>query len=219
MRNQSNASLPCRACNAACVRSGAGGGSRLSAARLIRLLQSRGLDAIGGRDPAAPDRFIAALHIPDDQLLVVAGHHPTPALLDHRLQQRAFRELYLDLQATPTPAGKLFVMDAKGDGLQVSRERDESFDIVYENGTKTTAFDGDWKGQKLTESDTAAILPRSIASTLTCWPRSSWRWKSRRSADSSHSWHRSRLRVRENEATALDSADDRSGSRCSCRSC
>ena len=128
-------------------------GSRLSAARLIRLLQSRGLDAIGGRDPAAPDRFIAALHIPDDQLLVVAGHHPTPALLDHRLQQRAFRELYLDLQATPTPAGKLFVMDAKGDGLQVSRERGESFDIVYENGTKTTAFDGDWKGQKLTESE------------------------------------------------------------------
>jgi hypothetical protein len=127
--------------------------SRQTAARLIQLLQSRGLDAVAARDPAAPDRFIAALHVPGDQLLVVAGHHPTPALLDHRLQQRAFRELYLDLQATPTPAGKLFVMDAKGDGLQVSRERGEAFDIVYENGTKSTAFDGDWKGQKLTESE------------------------------------------------------------------
>jgi len=128
-------------------------GSREPAAKLTQLLQSRGLDAIGARDPAAPDRFIAALHIPGDQLLVVAGHHPTPALLDHRIQQKAFRELYLDLQATPTPKGKLFVMDSRGDGLQASREPGQSFDIVYEDATKTTAFDGDWKGQKLSESE------------------------------------------------------------------
>ena len=128
-------------------------GSQEPAAKLIQLLQSRGVDANGARDPATPDRFIAALHIPGDQLLVVAGHHPTPALLDHRIQQKAFRELYLDLQATPTPKGKLFVMDSRGDGLQASRERGESFDIVYEDGTKTTAFDGDWEGQKLSESE------------------------------------------------------------------
>ena len=128
-------------------------GSGGPAAKLIHLLQSRGLDAIGAGDPAAPDRFIAALHIPGDQLLVVAGQHPTPALLAHRIQQKAFRELYLDLQATPTPKGKLFVMDSRGDGLQASRERGESFDIVYEDGTKTTAFDGDWNGQKLSESE------------------------------------------------------------------
>jgi hypothetical protein len=128
-------------------------GSRAAAARLSQLLESRGLDAIGARDPAAADRFIAALHIPGDQLLVVAGHHPTPALLDHRIQQKAFRELYLDLQATPTPKGKLFVMDSRGDGLRASREQGESFDIVYEDGTKTTAFDGDWEGQKLNESE------------------------------------------------------------------
>ena len=128
-------------------------GSRDTATKLIQLLQSRGLDAIGARDPSAPDRFVAALYIPGDQLLVVAGHHPTPALLNQRLQQRAFRELYLDLQATPTPAGKLFVMDSHGDGLQASRERGESFDIVYEDGTKTTPFDGDWEGQKLSEAE------------------------------------------------------------------
>lgn len=55
--------------------------------------------------PSAPDRFVAALYIRGDELLVVAGHHPSPALLSQRLQQQAFRDFYLDLQATPTPAG------------------------------------------------------------------------------------------------------------------
>ena len=127
--------------------------SQAAAKTLVQLLQSHGLDTIGARDPAAPDRFVAALSIPGDQLLVVAGTHPTPDLLNLRIQQKAFRDLDLDLQATPTPKGKLFVMDSGGNGLRASREPGEPFDIVYEDGTKRTSFDGDWKGQKMSESE------------------------------------------------------------------
>lgn len=128
------------------------GGSDAAATRLVELLKAKGLDTIGARDPATQDRFVAALHVAD-QLLVVAGHHPAPALLDQRLEMKAYRELYLDLQATPTPKGKLFIMDSGGNGLQVTRQSGLPFDMVYEDGTRSTSFDGDWKGQKLSESE------------------------------------------------------------------
>ena len=83
--------------------------SATAAATLTGLLTARNLDAIAAADPAAADRFIAALYIPGDQLLVVAGSHSTPAFLRRRLEQTQYRDLYVDLQATPTPNGKLFV--------------------------------------------------------------------------------------------------------------
>jgi hypothetical protein len=127
--------------------------SATAAATLTGLLTARNLDAIAAADPAAADRFIAALYIPGDQLLVVAGSHSTPAFLRRRLEQTQYRDLYVDLQATPTPNGKLFVMDSSADGLRASRERDRSFDIVYRDGTRQTLLNGDWEGQKLTETE------------------------------------------------------------------
>jgi hypothetical protein len=127
--------------------------SATAAGTLTGLLRSENLDTIGAADPAVPDRFIAALYISGGQLLVVAATHPTPALLRLRLEQKKYRDLYLDLQGTPTPKGKLFVMDWGADGLQPSRRRDQSFDIAYENGTRQTSFNGDWEGQKLTEAE------------------------------------------------------------------
>jgi hypothetical protein len=44
-------------------------------------------------------------------------------------------------------------MDSGADGLRPSRERDQSFDIVYQDGTRQTSFNGDWEGQKLTEAE------------------------------------------------------------------
>jgi hypothetical protein len=120
---------------------------------LTGLLGAHNLDSIAAVDPAVADRFIAALYIPGQQLLVVAGKHPTPMLLRQRLQQKQYRDAYVDLQATPTPNGKLFVMDSGADGLRPSRERDRAFDIVYQDGTRQTSFNGDWEGQKLTEAE------------------------------------------------------------------
>jgi hypothetical protein len=101
--------------------------SQAAAKTLVQLLQSHGLirsahGTLQRRTGSLP------LYIPGDQLLVVTGTHQTPDLLNLRIQQTTFRDLYLDLQATLAPKGKLFVMDSGGNGLRASRPG-ELFDI------------------------------------------------------------------------------------------
>jgi hypothetical protein len=44
-------------------------------------------------------------------------------------------------------------MDLGGDGLRDTREKNEPFDIVYRNGRDQISYDGDWKQQKMSESE------------------------------------------------------------------
>lgn len=118
--------------------------------QLVTAMQESGLDAIAARDPAAPDRFIAALAFPGTQLLVVSAPYPAPASLDAYLAQRQYREVYTALQQSSIKDGKVFIQDLGGDGLQPGT--DGSVDIMYENVTVQTIFDGNWKKQHLTES-------------------------------------------------------------------
>src|SRR5512145_2019496 len=63
-------------------------GTSASAAKvkeLIALMQSKKLEAIAARDPEASGRFVAALHIPGVQLLVVSAVYDKPSELDSRL--------------------------------------------------------------------------------------------------------------------------------------
>jgi hypothetical protein len=126
--------------------------SPAAAASLVSALNAGHLDAIAAQDPAAADRFVAALFIPGTQLLVVSGAHPTPELLQGRLARREYRDLYIDLQSTPSATGRFFVQDFRADGLH-DAQRGEPFDIVSENGTTQTSFNGDWKAQQLSEEE------------------------------------------------------------------
>lgn len=115
---------------------------------LIRSLNDASLDAIATVDPTEPGAFVAALHIKGGQLLVVRAHHPSVAALSARLAARQFRDVYLDLQATPTTNGKLFVMDVGADGLPSEPDQPTNVDVVYEDGTRQTMFNGA-RAQKL----------------------------------------------------------------------
>src|SRR3954469_6717550 len=90
----------------------AAGNSTQAAHRLLEVLDAAKLDAIAAPDPSEPGAFVAALHIPGSQLLVVRARHPSTDALAGRLAGGQFRDIYIDLQATPTTEGKLFVMDA-----------------------------------------------------------------------------------------------------------
>ena len=48
----------------------------------------------------------------------------------------------MDLQATPTPHGKVFVMDSGADGLPRDTESPSHVDVVYEDGTRQIMFNG-----------------------------------------------------------------------------
>jgi hypothetical protein len=123
-------------------------GSASAARRLIDALNDARLDAIAAADPTEPGAFIAALHIKGGQLLVVRAHHPSVEAVSARLAAQQFRDVYIDLQATPTTRGKYFVMDSGADGLPLDSDQPANVDVVYEDGIRQTMFNGA-RAQKL----------------------------------------------------------------------
>ena len=115
------------------------GKSREPARKLVQLLEARHLTAVATTDPQAPGRFIAAMYIPGSQLLVVGASNPSVEAVRYRIQHGQYQDVYLDLQATPTVDGKLFIQDAAADGLTWSAEGSD-VDVAYEDGARTTLF-------------------------------------------------------------------------------
>jgi hypothetical protein len=121
------------------------------AAELGAAMSERQLEAIAVRDSAVPNRYIAAMHFPNVQLLVVAGQSPSPAYLDALIAERKYKDVYLALQHTAVPSTKVFFHDMGADGLPA--EARDSVDVLYEQVTTQTTFNGDWKRQGLSRRD------------------------------------------------------------------
>jgi hypothetical protein len=124
--------------------------SKAATRTLIEQMQSRQADAVAVRDPENPARFIAALHVPG-QLLVVSASHPSADLVASRLERGEFRNVYMDLQATPQQDSKFFVQDLNADGLELEG-RGQAYDIIYD-GRDSLACDGEWKSAKMKEDE------------------------------------------------------------------
>jgi hypothetical protein len=134
-----------------------------AARELTHALDGLRLDAIAVADPEEPGRFVAALYIPASQLLVIGAHHPSVDGILHRLTMRQYREVYLDLQGTPTAQDKFFVQDAGADGILSALPGSGDVDVLYENGVRQTLFNGDVKAQRLTSAEYDAKLAAADA--------------------------------------------------------
>jgi hypothetical protein len=128
------------------------GKSRAAAQRLGEALDRLKLDSIAAPDPSAPDTFVAALYFTDAQLLVVSAQYAVPSLLETKLTNREYRDIYIDLNSASVAGTKTFVMDQGADGLVVKPEESQGAD-TWEQSNKTLTFDGDWRGAKLSEQD------------------------------------------------------------------
>jgi hypothetical protein len=120
------------------------------AKQLTDAMSTAGADALAVRDPEAPGRAIAVLAFPQSQLLVIAGAYPDQTTLDALLANRMYRDVYSGLQQPTANQGKVFFQDMGCDGLDPAGR--SSVDIMYENATSQTIFDGDWKKQKISQS-------------------------------------------------------------------
>jgi hypothetical protein len=121
-----------------------------AAGELVGLMTSRNLQAIAAEDPESPGRFVAAMLVPDVQLLAVAGSSTSPDYLRAMIAQGNYSEAYSTLHAAVVPDTKIFFQDMGCDGL--AGEEDEAVDIMYERNTQQTIFNGDWKAQKLSKN-------------------------------------------------------------------
>jgi hypothetical protein len=126
--------------------------SAVLAKQLAAALDAVQLDSIAAKDPSSPDTFIGALYFKGMQLLVVSARYTAPSLLTEKLAQKNYRDVYIDLNSASVPESKVFVEDLGVDGLKAKHEENTPFDS-YEAAGKRTAFDGDWKKQKISEQD------------------------------------------------------------------
>jgi hypothetical protein len=125
--------------------------SSAAAKQLAEVLDRLKLDSMAAPDPSEPGAFVAALYFQGAQLLVVSAKYSAPSLLVDKLAKKDYRDVYIDLNAASMAGTKIFVMDQAADGLS-ARPIDGAADS-WEQGNKTTAFDGDWKRAKVSEED------------------------------------------------------------------
>jgi hypothetical protein len=122
------------------------------AKQLTAALDAAKIDSIAAKDPTRAGTYVAALYFPGTQLLVISAQYAAPTVLDQKLVKKEYRDIYLDLYASPMPGTKVFIEDFSTDGFKVKPDTDTSPD-GYETGGKRMAFDGNWKDQKLSESE------------------------------------------------------------------
>ena len=120
-----------------------------AAKQLAAALTQHKLDAIAAHDPDDPDRFIAALYFPGVQLLVVSARYPAPSLIESKLAQKQFRDVYLDLQSSPVTGSSMFFQDMNADGL--CTDRSQAADVMYNGSATPTIFDAAWEKRKISE--------------------------------------------------------------------
>jgi hypothetical protein len=121
------------------------------AKELTAALDASKLDAIAAKIPSEPDRYVAALYFPGVQLLVISGKYPAPQLMDPRIAQKQYRDVYLELSGTVPKESKIFVLDMGAPGL--TQKKTDGFFDTWTQGDKQVVFDGNWDAQKLSEAD------------------------------------------------------------------
>ena len=119
---------------------------------LTKALQAANLDNIAAPDPSDPNTWVAALYFPGTQLLVVSAKYSAPTLLVEKMAAKNYRDIYIDLNSASVAGTKVFIIDQSCDGLVAKPNGDQVADS-YEHGSKSYAFDGDWKKAKLSEGD------------------------------------------------------------------
>ena len=122
------------------------------AAELVKLLDARKLDSMGAK-LADPDQYVGALYFPGSQLLVVKARYLVPPRMDLYIEQKNYRDVYLDLNSASVPESKVFISDLGANGVQFQRRtNNDPFDTVDREG-KSFTFDGDWGRQRLSRED------------------------------------------------------------------
>ena len=122
------------------------------AKELAAALDAKKLESIAARDPSNPDTFIGALYFKGMQLLTVSAKYAAPSLLVEKLVQKNYRDVYIDLNSASVPETKVFIEDLGADGLKAKHEDNTPYD-TFEVAGKRTAFDGEWKKQKISEQE------------------------------------------------------------------
>jgi type II secretory pathway pseudopilin PulG len=135
--------------------------SAQAARQLASALDAAKLDAIAAADPEDPTRYAAALYFAGSQLLVVSAQYAAPTLLQTKLQNKNYRDIYIDLNSASVAGTKVFIIDTGANGLQA--KPDDSAVDSYEDGQHQLTLDGDWRAAKMREEEYMKIFAEGDA--------------------------------------------------------
>jgi hypothetical protein len=127
---------------------------------LCKHLEQAKLQYIAARDPSDPSRYVAAMHFPGLQLMVVSAKYAAPSLLNEKIIQRKYQDAYIDLNSASERATRIIFEDLKANGMARTKVKDQPPD-AYEVQGKRVVFDFDWRKQKITEDDYFKALTRA----------------------------------------------------------
>ncbi len=122
------------------------------AKQLAAALDAGHLDSVAAKDPSNPDAFIGVLYFKGVQILMVSAKYSVPALLVEKIGKKDYKNVYIDLNSASVPGSKVFIEDLGADGLRAKHDDNTPYD-TFEAAGQRTAFDGEWKKQKLSEQD------------------------------------------------------------------
>jgi hypothetical protein len=131
--------------------------SSVQAAALAKQLAQAKLQYIATKDPTEPGRFVAAMHVPGNQLMIVSARYGAPALLNEKVLLGKFQDAYIDLNSASEAATRVIVEDLRADGFALTKSKDALRDSFESNG-KRVIFDFDWRKQKLSQAEYFSTL-------------------------------------------------------------
>lgn len=121
-------------------------------ATLLQGKESGGARFVAAEDPKDTSRFVAAMLLPDLQLMLVSASYKAPVLLRERVLTKKYQDAYQDLQAASVAEGKLVIEDLLANGLAVKPAKNQAPDAATIKG-KTITFDGQWRKAKVSEAE------------------------------------------------------------------
>jgi hypothetical protein len=136
--------------------------SSVQAVALAKQLAEAKLQYIATKDPTDPGRFVAAMHLPGAQLMLVSAKYSSPALLNEKVLLGKFQDAYIDLNSASEAATRVIVEDLRADGFTLTKNKDTVRDSFESNG-KRVVFDFDWRKQKLTQDEYFSTLEKADA--------------------------------------------------------
>lgn len=127
--------------------------SAAPAKELAQLLASKKIDSIAARMPDSKEEFVGALVFPGQMMMVVWAKTTAPAVLNEKLINKNYREVYLDLNSASIIESRHTVTDLGPDGLKSRPDQRQGPSDSHDLAAKTIRFDGNWREDKMSEKD------------------------------------------------------------------
>lgn len=127
------------------------------AKELVAELTKKKQDCVLAKDPEVAGQYIAALHLPGLQMLVVSAKFADPAGMEFRMFSGDCMGGYADLNAAVGGADRIVINDLGADGLVAVPKKDSPRDGISRGG-KELKLDGDPKALKASKTTPEEFL-------------------------------------------------------------